>query len=137
VFVVHRFQGSQLHITLPQGRVFAASFALAADSAESVGVDGEPEELLFVLDQGLGQAQVVKVVFGKGIIGGEQPELECQVEAGWGFTGAGDTNQNHIRLIIVAGAGAVVVVQRKMYGIDTNAVGLRIADGVALVDLVA
>lgn len=92
---------------------------------------------MFVLDQGLGQAQVVKVVFGEGVIGGEQPELECQVEAGWGFTGAGDTNENHIRLIIVAGAGAVVVVQRKMYGIDTNAVGLRIADGVALVDLVA
>ena len=90
-----------------------------------------------MLDQGLGLAQVVKVVFGEGVIGGEQPELECQVEAGWGFTGAGDTNQNHIRLIVVACAGAVIVVQGKMYGIDTNAVGLGVADGMALVDLVA
>ncbi len=37
----------------------------------------------------------------------------------------------------MAGAGAVIVVQGKMYGIDTNAVGLGVPDGVALVDLVA
>lgn len=137
MFVVHGFQSSQLHITLPQGSVFAACLALAANGAEAVGVDGEAEELLFVLDQRLRQPKVVEIVFSEGVIGGEEAKLQCQVETGRGFAGAGNTNENHVRLIIVAGAGAVVVVQGKMHGIDTDAVGLRIADGVALVDLVA
>ena len=137
MLVVHGFQGSQLHVALTQGGILAAGFAFAADGAEAVGVDGEAEQFLFVLDQWLGESQVIEVVFGKRVVGGEQAELQCQVQAGRGFAGAGDTDKDHVRLIVVAGAGAVVVVQGKMHGIDTDAVGLRIADGVALVDLVA
>lgn len=59
--------------------VLAAGFAFAADGAETVGVDGEAEEFVLVLHQGLGQAQVVEVVFGERVVGGEQAELQGQV----------------------------------------------------------
>lgn len=122
---------------MTEGGIFAAGFAFAADSAEAVGVDGQAEEFVFVLHERLGQTKVVKVVFGERVVGGEKTELQSQVEAGRRFARAGHANEDDVCLVVMAGAGTIVVVQGEMHGVDTDSVRLRIADGVALIDLVA
>lgn len=90
-----------------------------------------------MLLQRLGQAKIVEIIFCEWVVGGKKAELQGQVKAGGRFSGAGYADHDDIGLVIMAGACAIIVIQRKVDGVDANPVGLGVANGVTLVDLVA
>src|SRR6056300_1070752 len=44
------------------------------------------------------------------------------IQTGWRFPGAGDSDENQIGLIVVANSSAIIIIERKIDGIDTSCV---------------
>lgn len=124
--------GTGFHFALLYGGIAAIGFALVAYGSQTLRVYDQAEELLLVFFEGIGQAQVVEVIFGQGIVAHMYTELQGHIKGGRGFAGAGDAGEDDVGLVVMAGAGAVVVIQSEVHGLDTDVVGFVIDDGVGL-----
>lgn len=128
------FGRTNLNLALLNGGIAAVGLALVANGAEPLRVDGQSEQLAFVLLEGGGQTQVVEVIFGEGVVAHMNAELQGHVQRRGCFARAGNAGQDDVGLVVVAGAGTVVIVQGEVYGVDAYAVGFVVDDGMRLPD---
>ena len=105
-----------------------------ADGGEPVRVDGQAEQFVFVgLERG-GQLQALHVFFGQRIVGGADTELHGHVQAGGRLAAARYADQDQVGLVVVVGAGAVIVVEGEVDRLDALHVVAVAGDGVRLAD---
>lgn len=131
-FVKQGDSSAGFHFALLDGGVTAVGLALIADGGQAFRVYDQAEELLFVLLECIGQAQVVEVIFSQGVVPHLYAELQGHIKGGRGFPGAGHAGQDDVGLVVMAGAGTIVIVQCKVHGFDPDVIGLVVDDGVGL-----
>src|SRR6185437_3441848 len=103
--------------------------ALIADLLQALRLDGQGIKLATVRLEPGRQLPGLEVIFRERVIGSEHTVLQRQIKTGRSLARAGDTDEYDIGMLIVS-AGAVIVGQREVGGVDARRIGAEIRDAV-------
>src|SRR5688500_1127154 len=111
-----------LILTIFKRSICAIRFALTSHLMQPFRIDGKAKQLAaHVLKLGW-KRQALKILRDKGIVGGTDTVLQCEIETRRGLAGAGYSQKNDVCLAPIALGKAVVVLQRVSYCVNTPAV---------------
>lgn len=128
------FHLAHFKFALGVARIAAVGLAFVADGGEAVRVDGQAEQFVRMGAQSGRQGQVLHVVFGQRVIGRADTELHGHIQTGGRFAAARHAHQNQIGLVVVVGAGAIIVVEGKVHRLDTLHIVGVMPNGMGLSD---
>lgn len=126
------FHFPHLELALGIARITAVGLAFVTDRRQPVRVDSQAKQLVLMGAQHRRQLQALHIVFGQRVVGRTDAELHGHVQAGRGLAAARHADQDQVGLVVVVGAGAVVVVQGEVDRLDPLHVVGVMANGMGL-----